>query len=96
MMRAALDSLSTLFKRRAASPPTVPVPPRPLPRPPAEPPDTLDQDLELELEIDQLRRRILAEPDRDRRLALWAEFVQLIKQRSPAQIARMERAQGLR
>ncbi len=54
------------------------------------------QDLILEKRIQATLNRMISEPDRDMRRAIAQEMGSLIKQRSAAQVERMERERGLR
>lgn len=53
-------------------------------------------DSELEAQIEAARIRALEETDREKQRAGFARLAELVKQRSPEQVARMELGRGLR
>jgi hypothetical protein len=56
----------------------------------------IDSDRELERRIQTAAVRVSLARTREEHDPLWREFVELIRQRSPRQIAKMERERGLR
>lgn len=58
--------------------------------------EIVDADQVLERRIWRARRRLETAADVDGRRTAWNTMRHLIRQRSPAQVARMERARGLR